>query len=188
MTTVIDEETGEEFILRRTPEYDAEIGAHYSGWCRHPTTELRRRTIAGGRIAYWHQCQTCGSFPGNAVSKPDAADRIPDADTMLKDRYDARREAERHDIQQRHVRRQKRASANWWCWYDGYLNSPAWAAKRRAVMERAQGRCEGCRSRPAVHVHHLTYTHVGHEFLWELVVACDECHQRCHPDKQEHTA
>src|SRR3954466_7508190 len=91
MRTMIDPDTGDEFELRLTPEYMAEITAFDGGWCQHPTTELRRRTIASGQITYWHQCQTCGAFPGNAVRKPDDADRIPDADTALKDRYEAQR-------------------------------------------------------------------------------------------------
>jgi 5-methylcytosine-specific restriction endonuclease McrA len=186
--TVIDPDTGEEFDLRWTDAYMAEINAVHNGWCQHPTTELRRRTIASGQITYWHQCQTCGRFPGNAVRKPDDADRIPDADATLQDRYEAQRAAERQEIEQRHVRIQKRDRANWWRWYTEYLDSPAWQSLRRAVMDRAQGICEGCRSRPATEVHHLTYDNVGNEFLWELRAVCDHCHRRCHPEKQETAA
>jgi len=35
-------------------------------------------------------------------------------------------------------------------------------------------------SEPATEVHHLTYQHVGHEFLFELVAICRECHTRWH--------
>jgi 5-methylcytosine-specific restriction endonuclease McrA len=188
MRTVIDPDTGDEFDLRLTPEYMAEINAFDGGWCRHPTTDLRRRILAGGQVAYYQQCLTCGVFPGNAVRKPDDADRISATDTALEDRYDAERKAARQEIEQRHARIQKRERANWWRWYNQYLESPAWKARRRAVMERAQGLCEGCRTQPAVHVHHQTYVHVGNELLWELVAVCNQCHERCHPESQETAA
>jgi hypothetical protein len=188
MRTVIDPDTGEEFDLRWTDDYLAEINAANNGWCQHPTTELRCRIIANGQITYWHQCQMCGRFPGSAVRKPDDADRIPDADTTLKDRYDAQRAAVRQEIEQRHVRIQKMERANWWRQYDQHVNSPAWKVIRRAVMERAKGICEGCGSRPATQVHHQTYKNFGNEFLWELKAVCDHCHARCHPEQHEDAA
>ena len=69
---------------------------------------------------------------------------------------------------------------HWWAWYDQYLQSPAWRDIRQLVLRRAHGRCEGCGRRPAAHVHHLSYQHVGKEFLWELVAVCQECHDRVH--------
>lgn len=65
-------------------------------------------------------------------------------------------------------------------WYRAYLSSSDWALKRDAVMERAEGLCEGCRARPATEIHHLSYDHVGDEFLWELAAVCRPCHDRWH--------
>jgi hypothetical protein len=45
----------------------------------------------------------------------------------------------------------------WWQAYNTYLASPTWATKRRRVLERANGQCEGCGDRRAVQVHHLRY-------------------------------
>jgi hypothetical protein len=179
----IDQDTGREFDLRSTDAWSADRQTIWFDKCLHARTEVRRRVNADGRVSYWPQCLRCGRFPKGQVSKTTLADpaAVLDADDTLYEAYQAA-------INQKHVRLQKRERAERRRWYDRYLNSPAWRAKRKAVMERAQGRCEGCRSRPAVHVHHLTYVHVGHEFLWELVAVCDECHQRCHPDKQEHAA
>lgn len=53
--------------------------------------------------------------------------------------------------------------------YGEYLQSEDWWERRNLVMERAAGRCEGCRKAEPVDVHHLTYEHVTHEFLFELV-------------------
>src|SRR5687768_778426 len=65
-------------------------------------------------------------------------------------------------------------------WYKKYLASDDWKIKREAVLQRAGGFCEGCRSRMATQVHHLTYQHVGYEYLWELVAICRPCHDRLH--------
>jgi len=68
----------------------------------------------------------------------------------------------------------------WWKWYDGYLKTPAWRERSSAAIKRAGGVCEGCGVRPAVHAHHVTYEHVGEEFLWELRAVCTACHDRAH--------
>ena len=64
-----------------------------------------------------------------------------------------------------------------------YLKTPAWKGLRNRTLARAQGHCEGCGRWPATDVHHLTYAHVGQEFLWELRAVCRDCHDRLHPDK-----
>lgn len=73
-----------------------------------------------------------------------------------------------------------RTTADWWAWYNEYLNSDAWKARRRKVMDRCRGLCEGCRDHPVTQIHHLTYDHVGDELLYELVGLCDACHDRTH--------
>lgn len=74
--------------------------------------------------------------------------------------------------------------------YAVYLQSPAWRAKREAVLQRCGGRCEDCeqyrrinhfgqRNR-AVHVHHLTYDRVGREHLGDLMGLCERHHRIRH--------
>jgi hypothetical protein len=187
---VIDQDTGQEFDLWRTEAWSEDRWSVWRDKCPHARTEVRRRISDSGRVSYWLQCLRCGSFSKGQVARATLADpaAVPDADDTIATAYQAERDRKTAAIDQKHVRLQKRERAERRRRYDGYLNSPAWRAKRRAVMERAQGRCEGCRARPAVHVHHLTYDHVGDELLWELVAVCEECHARCHPDKQEHAA
>lgn len=60
------------------------------------------------------------------------------------------------------------------------MNSSEWKTRRRLVMERAKGLCEGCRQADAAEVHHLSYEHLGNEFLFELVALCRDCHSRVH--------
>lgn len=66
-------------------------------------------------------------------------------------------------------------------WYAWYLTTPEWDRRRRAVLRRAGHTCEGCGAIGlALQVHHLSYKHVGAEFLWELVAVCDPCHDLVH--------
>jgi len=90
---------------------------------------------------------------------------------------DARRrwDADRHD---REAERER-----WWAWYDAYLASAEWKARRALVLKRAGGVCEGCGKAPATIAHHTTYEHVGNELLFELRAVCRDCHDRIHPDK-----
>jgi 5-methylcytosine-specific restriction endonuclease McrA len=78
-------------------------------------------------------------------------------------------------------REQQRIQENerWRAWYQQYLQTPEWRARRQAVLERARGLCEGCRQRPAGKVRHLTYAHAGYELLWELVAVCESCNEAC---------
>lgn len=64
--------------------------------------------------------------------------------------------------------------------YADYLRSEEWARRREKVMQRAGCVCEGCCTQPATEVHHLTYAHITHEFLFELVAMCGDCHARWH--------
>jgi hypothetical protein len=64
--------------------------------------------------------------------------------------------------------------------YNDYINSPEWRALSRRKIRQAGGICEGCGERPATQSHHLTYKHLGCEFLWELKAVCEACHKRVH--------
>ena len=65
--------------------------------------------------------------------------------------------------------------------YDEYKSSPAWQRKRNAVIQRDGGQCV-CGA-PATEMHHKTYNNLGKEPLSELVMLCNECHNRLHPDE-----
>ena len=72
---------------------------------------------------------------------------------------------------QKHEARQK--------YYD-YLESREWELKRNAVFQREKGICQGCLEWSIENVHHLTYAHLYHELLFELVGLCENCHSKCH--------
>lgn len=64
--------------------------------------------------------------------------------------------------------------------YERYLDSLEWELKRNAVFQREKGICQGCGDSPIENVHHLTYLHIYHELLFELVGLCETCHCKCH--------
>lgn len=68
----------------------------------------------------------------------------------------------------------------WWDRYAKYLQSPAWADKREAVLKRDGGKCARCLEADASQVHHLTYTRVFNEDLADLISICDACHEAEH--------
>lgn len=150
-------------------------------WCTHPSTEVRQRPNSAGIIIYQHQCLICGVSKGPAVSKS-SVDYIPrDFDTTLEERYKAREQADRDKVMAEIEKEEERRKAQYRDWYNNdYLRSRKWIEKRKAVMQRADGICEGCLTNPATQVHHLTYDHVGDELLFELVAVCDDCHAKAH--------
>lgn len=156
--------------------------------CDCSVTAVRYRTRSNGTGAYVIQCLSCGREV-RAVSKQSnevirLTERIP-FDEELKVAYQqrqrdlwAKRERERED-------ERARKDTEWWRFYNAYLLTPTWRAKRAAVLDRAAGLCEGCRLNPATQAHHLTYDHVGNELLFELVAICGACHRRLHPEMDD---
>lgn len=82
----------------------------------------------------------------------------------------------------------------WRADYSTYLLSQAWRTKRAAVLQRADGICEGCGKRRAVQVHHLQYPRncwpgseewIRQEKLFDLRAICLECHDDVHSHKRQ---
>src|SRR5690625_3470247 len=148
--------------------------------CEHQETTVRRRFIKNGAIQYRHQCRKCGEAVGGAVAKSVVEEEyflgVDDFDEDAHERWKSRMQEIRRE------RSRERRSA-WFGRYDQYLRSDDWRQRRELVLKRAGGVCEGCGTMPAAHVHHLTYEHVGNEFLFELVALCLGCHERIHADE-----
>ncbi len=62
--------------------------------------------------------------------------------------------------------------------YRLYLRSPLWRARRRIWILEAGGRCQCCRSRRRLSVHHRTYKRLGRERRRDIQVLCWDCHRR----------
>jgi len=69
--------------------------------------------------------------------------------------------------------------------YSEYLLTPEWQETRLAKLDQAGHECRKCGAHKTLHVHHLTYDHVGHEWLEELVVLCRDCHEVVHGERDE---
>lgn len=144
--------------------------------CDHETTETRRRTYSNGSTHFVVQCLRCGaqlsSLKHSTVENPDI---LSSFDESLSEQFNSQARAAR-------MGQHTDERAEWQAWYNEYLNSPAWAQRRIEVLRRDQRICQGCRKRKATEVHHLTYAHVGNEFLFELTSLCSVCHERIHAD------
>ena len=138
---------------------------------------MRQRIIKGGSQSYVRQCIQCGktSQPVKAtVALAELNGHVATKyDNELESNWYTRKSKEYGEARKRY--RKKRVDS-----YGDYLSSDIWKKKRNKVMERANGICEGCGDSPAVEVHHISYEHVEHEFLFELVAVCSECHDRIH--------
>jgi len=147
--------------------------------CLHPHKELRVKTNAAGKPMYVEQCVRCGGTDGGRWVSPRLIhdpSSVPQFDEDLAVRFRAEERAASQEVEEQFASN----GAEWWKAYNAYLETAHWREIRRAVIERAGGRCEGCGRRAATQAHHLTYVHVGNEFLWELRAVCDHCHTRAH--------
>lgn len=68
--------------------------------------------------------------------------------------------------------------------YKEYLQSSLWKNIREKALFRDNGWCQGCLENRATQVHHLSYDHVGFEFLHELISLCEDCHTRIHSKEE----
>lgn len=167
------------------------LSSHYESYkCEHKEKALRKRIVKGGGIQYVDQCQGCGRSLSNPISKIKAIElnggNEPDAfDEEILRHWEEGYEGGAKKIIGDFKSREEFERAEFFSWYNEYLGSPAWEEKRKKVILRANGLCEGCRENSPSEVHHLTYEHVGNEFLFELVALCKPCHERIHPEEVE---
>lgn len=62
--------------------------------------------------------------------------------------------------------------------YNKYLKSPQWAAKRELYFKSFGKYCKACgTTRGPIQLHHLTYDRLGRERLRDLISLCAKCHQ-----------
>jgi 5-methylcytosine-specific restriction endonuclease McrA len=164
--------------------------------CEHKRQELRRGQNMGGHPVIRMQCLDCGLRLGKAfgIKQTPNADELSGFDDEMHNAYKAERKAVKEKIDQKYVEVQLRrwkakeqGDSYYQQAHNAYLSSPEWRARRKLVLDRSQGLCEGCRLAPPTEVHHLSYEHWGHELLFELVALCGDCHDRIHA-KGDHEA
>jgi transcription elongation factor Elf1 len=67
--------------------------------------------------------------------------------------------------------------------YDEYLRTDEWNNIRSRAVRDAKLKCQRCGKRGKLHVHHLSYSHLGEERDNELLVLCVSCHSKYHPER-----
>ena len=146
--------------------------------CDHSKSELRERTVRGGGKQCVCQCLRCGAAVSNAVKTEVAIAQnggkpLTPFDEQLQASWES-------DVKESTDRIMNADDSAFWQAYEKYLASPEWQKKREKVLARASGVCEGCGGNSATQIHHLSYEHVGDEYLFELVAVCDACHEKLH--------
>lgn len=161
------------FTIKR--EAYAAIEAEFA--CAHTARELRLRTIANGRQAFYRQCTRCGNA-GRAIGWGEARSELKSADapvfdTELESRWYARKHAA-------YVATYHAIKPALEAEYQAYLSSQPWYVKRGAAIQNASGVCECCEYFPATQAHHITYERIGHELPSDLMAVCSFCHELIH--------
>lgn len=162
------------------PKFDYDQFYHL--WkCKHPTSKLTRRIIKNGQRKAL-QCTICGTMLStkfSQVHRQAIITQLPGFDLELPKQWgDWRRFFTSNAV---FVKNQwyARWKENWWERYQDYLDSDAWKTRRQHVLARSQNRCERCGAAAEV-VHHLSYEHMGHEPLTDLMALCYLCHHHEH--------
>lgn len=72
-----------------------------------------------------------------------------------------------------------RRSLNPFNTYKEYINSWLWKEKTEE-MKRIDRICKECGSKHFLQIHHITYENLGNEKKRDLILLCNECHNKKH--------
>ena len=135
------------------------------------------------------QCVQCGMFVAAKKEDcpPDELAAAPPFDTDLQKQWnDAKYAFARELHQEATAEIQAESRLEWDARHAAATSGPEWEERRRLVFKRCCGICEGCGTARAQIVHHLTYTHLGRELLFQLAGLCRDCHDVAHD--RDHSA
>lgn len=180
---------------KRWQEIEAEIVASYEPrlrihvlivegqHCKHTRTEYRVQAIAGNRRRIMAQCVRCGRLIGSQVSRKVAGEyeTLPPIDRCHLEAWKVIRRDAGEKIREISAEKHAEKRKAFFDLYESHLESQAWRSIRAAVIARSGGKCEGCKTAPVAHVHHLSYENLGNEPLTDLEALCRPCHAARHP-------
>lgn len=145
--------------------------------------------ISGGGVQYKTICKKCGYSMTEAI----AHDLLTDTEKQNAYKTTSERLQVARDafLSTKYARPSEGQTAAWRTWYfNEYLHSDEWYAKRDARLERDKYVCQGCIKpipNQATQVHHSTYDRVdigdAHELMIDLISLCNDCHERIHGRK-----
>ena len=146
--------------------------------CSHDRRELRLRTIAGGRPAYYRQCTMCGNAgPAISAREANAVLEATNVTHVFDNDLEAMWLARKHSA---YVLTYQEIAPAMGREYDAYLASQEWSRRRSAALLRAKEICEVCKHFQATEAHHVTYARVGCELPDDLLAVCSFCHGLLH--------
>lgn len=155
--------------------------------CDHPQTEIKSKTDSAGRCYYVRQCLDCWQQVGTALKKTTVPnpESVQSFDEEKSSHWERWKQARRFELQEdeNHLRRSHQSA--WWKKYTAYLQTPTWHEKRTRVLKRDNYLCQACLESKATQAHHLTYKHLEHEPLFDLVAICPDCHEDLHEMERE---
>ena len=150
--------------------------------CKHLHTEIRDQRTSNGGIQRKEQCLQCG-MPRSQPTKILKGVIAPAWDDRLWGNWESACLGRQLEIEDFLRRRQESTEYEGYIYYEDYLRSAEWEKRRQLVLNRDGNLCQACLENSANEVHHLTYDHIFHEFLFELVAVCRSCHERLHSKK-----
>jgi 5-methylcytosine-specific restriction endonuclease McrA len=145
--------------------------------CDHNAKTPKRRIVSNGVSHYGYQCDDCGKW--EVAKKSVFGLNIP-TDLYDEHKFNERQSQIVSQIKEAMDQIQESKKEQWFESYNEYLSSNKWKEKRKLVLERDRYICQGCGVAAANQVHHLTYTHVTDELLFQLVSVCQDCHLKIH--------
>lgn len=150
--------------------------------CSHPDGRYVRITYADGSLRVGWECSVCLIVTSHRkLGMKRAIKEFGLTEWEIKFMPRRATEVNLEHVKAHRLKMYKAQKRKWWTWYNGYLASPYWLAKRQAVLERDDYTCCGCKGE-ANQVHHLTYERVGREALEDLVSICAACHAYHHEE------
>lgn len=164
--------------------------AYEESRCPHIESQVRRRTLSNGSIQYVYQCLRCGAAVSTPISYKQISLEygdpkcIADFDVSILLEWKEAYKRKKQQVLGADHEANKEKLSNFWEYYSEYLNSSEWKVKRKKVLKRSGGFCEGCGDNLATDIHHISYKHMGNEFLFELVALCSSCHERIHSEHE----
>lgn len=64
--------------------------------------------------------------------------------------------------------------------YQLHLTSPEWMDFRAEIFKQRGFKCELCKSKKNLQLHHLTYKNLGNEQPEDVMILCEVCHSKAH--------
>lgn len=151
--------------------------------CEHINKRMRIMRHCG-QVKF--QCMDCGRSVGDAMSHKQLASEGIDANAL--EDFDMNFRSEQHKKamefnakarDEKWAEKTEEMTARKESYYQ-YLDTEEWREKRRMVIQRERNLCQGCMAAPIEQVHHLTYSNVMDELLFQLIGLCRACHKKSH--------